>query len=176
MAELERRNFELRHEIENRVVSGTALKFGDIANIAGYFRERFSTGSLSIGEDPVMNVQHDRGRLLARKGAGLDVVSTVSSVQVRAQLPKTRIAEDALEMIGAGLLRGLSIEFQVREDEWTDDDVPLRTITDAELMGVAVVDKPAYPQSTLDDREARSILEAAYRKYDYPEQNRRWYI
>lgn len=174
MPELERRSFELRHdELENRIVSGTAIKFGDIANIAGVFRERFEPDSLKLS-DPVMNVQHDRGRLVARKGAGLNVLSDSSSIQIRAQLPQTRIADDALEMISAGLLRGLSIEFQVRGDSWTDDDVPLRTVTDAELTGVAIVDRPAYPQSTLD-REARSIL-AAYKKHDHPRQTRRWYL
>lgn len=158
--EYRRAALELRRSgREGRVLEGVVVRYGDTADIGGWFAERFEAGSIER-RDPTMNVQHDRGRLLAREGAGLSFTEAGPELLARADLPNTRIADDALELVNAGLLRGLSMEFVVRAEEWDETgDVPLRTIQRAELHGLAVVDKPAYAQSTLA-REARSILEA----------------
>ena len=161
----ERRTFELRQDADGRVISGTVIKYGDRANIAGEFLETFNADSLAL-RDPVLNIQHDRGRLLAREGAGLSFTPSGSELQVRADLPNTRIADDAIEMVKAGLLRGLSMEFVVTRADWDDSgDLPIRTISGAELHGIGLVDKPAYPQSTLAS-EARSILDARVNRPD----------
>ena len=63
-------------------------------------------------------------------------------------LPERRAqdARDAIALIRAGVIRGFSIEFVVPSggDSFRDD---LRTICEARLTGLALVDRPAYGDS-----------------------------
>ena len=49
-----------------------------------------------------------------------------------------------LALVEAGVLRGLSLEFQATTERWEGN---LRTIEAAKLSGVAVVDRAAYSDS-----------------------------
>ena len=142
--ELQRRYFLLRQSGE-RVIEGTALKYGDIADL--YFgKERFLPGAFSYG-DVILNVQHQRDRPLARTdGGGLEIINTREKLSIKATLPLTTEANDTLELIKGGVLRGLSIEF-VPEEEIKIDGV--NEIRKATLHGIAVVDTPAYPDSLI---------------------------
>ena len=137
---------------EGRVLEGTALVYGDVARI-GSRTERFLPGALGadVGSlDILMNVQHDRGRVLARTGGGgLVLTDTPTALEVRAELPETRESSDTLALIEAGVLRGISLEFQPLAER-TEGGV--RVITRARLAGLAVVDKPAYRASTVSAR------------------------
>jgi len=157
---VERRYCEVRLEPGegSRVLSGTVLRYGDVApSIGGVFSESVKRGGMKFG-DVTLNVQHDRGRLVSRTGAGMELSDTTTALTMRAELPPTRVAEDALEAVRAGLLRGLSVEMQVDRDEWTQQQgsLPLRIIHRARLVGLALVDTPAYPASTL----ARALVDA----------------
>ena len=138
---------------EGRVLEGTALAYGDLARI-GSRAERFLAGAFGAdvgGADILMNVQHDRGRVLARTGGGgLVLTDTPTALEVRAELPETRESTDTLALVAAGVLRGLSLEFQPLAERMEGG---VRVITRARLAGLAVVDKPAYPASTVEARE-----------------------
>ena len=167
---LEYRYAELRRDPgADRTVSGVVVRYGDTADIGGAFRETFKPGSLAI-RDATLNVQHRREMIVAREGAGLTFQDSSSELRLSATLPKTRIAEDALEAIDAGLLRGLSMEFLIREETWADGKPPMRTVSAATLRGVAIVDTPAFPQSKL--AEARALAES----FNPPTPERRWMI
>jgi len=148
----ERRYAELR--AEGRVLSGTVVRYGDRADLGG-FTEEFAGGAIQLRggrAGQVLNLQHDRAMPLARTGAGLDVAATASGVSFRAELPRTRLADDVLEGVAAGLYRGASIEFEARAADWQDGQVPHRIIREALMVGLAVVDTPAYPEAVLDAR------------------------
>ena len=103
------------------------------------------------GADILMNVQHDRGRVLARTGGGgLVLTDTSTALEVRAELPETRESStDTLALVAAGVLRGLSLEFQPLAERM---EAGVRVITRARLAGLAVVDRPAYPASKVAAR------------------------
>jgi len=156
---VERRYCEIRHDggSDSRVITGRVIRYGDIADL-GVFREIVEHGAFRW-DDVTLNVQHDRGRLIARTGAGLTLERRDADVMMRAELPPTRTGDDALEAVRAGLLTGLSVEMVVKRETWgagASDDRPVRHVTAAMVHGIGLVDRPAYPQSAV----AREALEA----------------
>ena len=71
-------------------------------------------------------------------------------LEVRAELDGSKDADEALRLVDAGELTGLSAEFVTLADRELSG---LRVIRDAELKGVAAVRSPGYP-STLERRQA----------------------
>ena len=155
---------ELRSEGE-RVISGTAIRYGDIATLP-WGKERFEAGAFDVRDaDIILNSQHDRKTPLARTGGGgLEVRDSSTALEIRAELPRTRAADDVLELVRAKVLRGLSIEFHELDGRMVDG---VRVVSRASLSAVGVVDKPAYPASLV--REMRSKLAAT----EHP-RRRRW--
>lgn len=131
-----------------RVLRGVLFRYGDRANLGG-FTEEIEPGAITVAPDARMNIQHRRELLLSRRGAGLEFTDTPTMLAVKASLPETRLANDVLESVRAGLHRGLSGEFVIREREWRGRH---RIVKRAELRSVAVVDNPAYPDSALEKR------------------------
>ena len=152
MAEREFRFCELRADASKRTLEGTLIRFDDTARIAGVFNERVQSGAFSY-EDVLLNLQHQRHIPLARSGPNLRISEDCQSLQLVATLANTAAANDALALVEAGVLRGFSSEFVVREDQWSNGGED-RLIIRATLYGVGVVDTPAYPKSTIDARAA----------------------
>ena len=145
----ERRYSELR--ADGRRLSGVVVRYGDIANVGGV-RERFMPGAFGPVEalDTILNVQHRRDRPIARTGGGgLDLMDGPDALRMAAELPTTREADDTLELVRTGVLRGLSVEF-VSRSERVEGGV--RVLARAGLAGLGVVDRPAYPSSTVASR------------------------
>lgn len=159
-APTEYRYIALRMEGE-RAVSGTVVHFNDEANIENVFRERISRNALRP-DDTILNLQHDRSKPLARLGGGLRFVELDDRLDLRAQVVSTPSGDEALALIQAGIIRGISVEMHVQRDEWRHSgvDMPLRTVHDAIMRGVSLVDRPAYPQSSIErceHEQARAI-------------------
>ena len=142
--EPERRFLECR--AEGRTIIGAALSYGDIA-VLPWGRERMVPGAFGDlhDADVVLNVQHRRDRPLARtQGGGLTLTDSTERLSITAELPATRDADDALELLRRRVLRGLSVEFHpVRERM----DGQTRVLERATLSGIGLVDRPAYPAS-----------------------------
>ena len=137
-----------------RVLSGVALRYGDVARIGGQ-REKFLPGSFPgvEGSDILLNRQHDRTRALARsQGGGLTVTDSPQALSIRAELPQTTDSDETLELVKRGVLRGLSIEFEALRESQENGT---RVVSEAKLHAVAVVDSGAYPQSTVEARQRR---------------------
>ena len=143
----ETRRAELRQE-GGRRLSGTAIRYGDVAQLP-WGRERIEARAFAPIGDVLLNGYHDRTTPLARTGAGLTLADSDSELSMRADLPETQGASDVLALVRAGVLRGLSIEFRATQERNEGD---LRIIERAELVGVGVVDSPAYPASTVEAR------------------------
>ena len=141
MTQTERRVVELRADPDGRRLSGRAMVYGEVSPS---FRERFEPGAFGdVGAaDVVLNVQHERGRALARTGGGgLVLTDGPDALRMAASLPQTREADDVLSLVRAGVLRGLSVEFRAIDEA---DEGGVRVIRRAELSGLAVVDRAAY--------------------------------
>ena len=137
-----------------RVLSGTALRYGDVARIGGQ-REKFLPGSFPDVEraDILLNRQHLRERPLARSnGGGLTVSDSPQALSIRAELPQTADSNETLELMKRGVLRGLSIEFEALR---ASQENGTRVVALAKLYAVAVVDSGAYPASTVEARQRR---------------------
>ena len=148
----ERRYAELRLEPEG-VLTGVVVRYGDQARLP-WGTERFQAGAFGdlAAVDATLNVLHDRARPLARTGgAGLELLDGADALELRAQLPETREAEDVVRLIKAGVLRGLSLEFAAEADRMEGGT---RIVERARVLGVAVVDRPAYPDSQVSARGA----------------------
>lgn len=153
---LERRAFEFRASDDGGTVEGIVIPYGQAARIAD-FTERFLPGSLSFG-DVIANRQHDRHRPLARTdGGGLSLTDSATELRARIELPDTADGRDVRELVRLGVLRGLSAEFRTLKDEWEGSQ---RTIREAQLTGLAIVDVPAYAGAGIEAREAVEWLKA----------------
>ena len=159
MAAIETRFSELRQDADGRLI-GTVLNYGDVASVGG-ISERFEPGAFGdvAGLDIVLNVQHERTRPIARTaGAGLTLSDSPESLTMAVELPDTADARDTLALVKAGVLRGVSLEFQAISERFEQG---VRIISDARLTGLAIVDKPAYSESTVQARQLESLRESA---------------
>lgn len=143
---LERRFCEVR--AEGRTLVGVGVRYGSVAAMP-WGEERIDAGAFAPVGDVILNLQHDRARALARTPETLRIEDTPTALRVEASLPATRDAEDALTLIRAGVLRGLSVEFRVRQER---TEGALRIIQKAHLVGIGLVDTPAYRDSEVAAR------------------------
>ena len=163
--EVQRRFFDCEIRVEGeRTLSGVAMRYGDIAKMPWGERERFEPGAFGDLKraDVVLNFQHERGRMLARSlGGGLSLLDTHTDLRLSADLPATRDADDALELVRAKVVRGFSVEFrptEVRYEKQKGQDTTV-VIEKAELRAIALVDRPAYPQSKVNPRQEESTMD-----------------
>ena len=146
---------EYRQTDKGVVVQGTAMPYNEDADIAGMFKERFLPGAFGDVEraDVVVNVQHDRGRPLARSGndGGLVLHDGPTALRAEVLLPDTTEGRDTAVLLKRGVLAGFSVEFRIDEkdgESWQGDS--LRVISRAELRGIVIVDRPAYDAATAE--------------------------
>ena len=156
MPEWERRYFELRADTDRRLLEGTALVYGDVAKTRNG-EESFEPGAFGDVTDLnhiILHFQHERSRPLARTdGGGLVLTDSAERLEISATLPKTRDADDALELVVTRVLRGLSIEFLATRE---GRQGTRRIIRSALLGGLGLVDIPAYKGSTVEARAEES--------------------
>ena len=132
---------ELR--IAGRTLTGTAIRYGDVSP---QFRERFEPGAFGEVRAIDLNLQHDRAVVLMR---GATLSDSPVALSVRATLPIVRDGTGALALVRRRVLNGLSIEFNSLAQRM---DGGIRVIERAELTGLALVDRGAYPGSTVEIR------------------------
>ena len=141
--QVEQRFAEFR--TDGDTVAGPLMVYGDEARF-GEWRERFLPGAFKIGEDVIANLQHDRAKPVARTGAGLILSDGPASLSAAITFPDTAYAREARELVAAKIIRGFSIEFRAIKEEFQQR---VRIVREAELIGLALVDRPAYPASAI---------------------------
>ena len=154
MSDAERRFAEFRYDAERGVIEGVAIRYGDRAHFGEGFTEEFRAGAFGQLGDVISNLQHDRARPVARTGAGLSLSDGADALRVAITLPDTSYAREARELVAARILRGFSVEFRASRDFFEERH---RVIESAELLGVALVDRPAYPDSVIAERWRASL-------------------
>jgi len=157
-----------------------------------YFYERIERGAfkriLGTNPDVVCTVNHDSNVVLGRTASGtLRLRENDNGLEFEVDLPSTTAGNDTYESVQRGDLNAMSFAFTVQdermchysEEEFEEDEegirgkvkrtvkVIVRTIRDfADLIDVAIVTRPAYPQTSVDPRnmlvaaEVRSRVEA----------------
>ena len=159
--DVQHRFYELRFDEEERRVTGTAMRYGDVAELPWGEKERFDRGAFGDVDriDATLNVQHERGRPVARtRGGGMTLQDSAGALTIDAVLPDTTDANDVVKNIRAKILRGLSVEFY---PETTRLENGVTVIEKAVLRGIAIVDRPAYNDSKLQPREQPDMDEKA---------------
>ena len=144
---LEYRFAALEVRAAGAAIEGVAMPYGREADIAGMFRESVDPGAFGEIGDVILNKMHDRGDPIARTGGGgLDLTDTADRLTLRADIPDYR--EDIKDMVARGILRGLSVEMEVKAEDWPEPD--RRIIRAAVLHGVGLVDRAAYGEATAE--------------------------
>ena len=142
-------------ETDGRTLVGTVIRYGDVSTKNTYGGpETFESGAFGdVGAlDTILNYQHNRQRPLARtNGGGLVLQDDSDALRIAATLPETRDADDALELVEKGVLRGFSTEFVSRQEM---DKNGVRTIRQAALPGIGLVDRPSYLDSVIAEIRA----------------------
>ena len=139
-----RQGVELR--ADGRTLIGAAIRYGDVSPS---HRERFEPGSLIVSPDLAPTLGHRTGRVLAY-GDDVRVEDRADALIVSAHLPRTATADLALAGVRSGRYRGWSVEFQARRE--SRDAEGIRVVERANLPGLALVDHPSYPGSTVEAR------------------------
>ena len=113
--------------------------------------EMFLPGALRFSERGVfLDCLHQREKPIARTdGGGLTLVDTEFELRFEANVAKTQVGKDTLELVRRNILRGSSVEFVCEEDEIRSG---VRVIKKALLTRIGVVDVPAYENSTVNVR------------------------
>ena len=146
---MEKRFFEIREMGDERRFAGVAIPYNTKTRI-GHFEEEFLPRSLKTSGEVRLNFQHDRKRPLCvnKKNGGLILTDTDTELRAEIDLPPTQEGKDSRELIKRGVITGLSVEFRAIVDEWRGNS---RTIHKAELLGLALVDRPQYAGATLEE-------------------------
>ena len=132
-------------------VHGVAVRYGDTA-MTWRGAERVRAGAFGDVStlDVILNRQHDRSFPLARtRGGGLELRDSATALAFTADLVPTEQGRDALALVRTGVLQGASLEFWDRELQARGDATE---VTGADLVGIGLVDRPAYQASEIQLR------------------------
>ena len=141
-----------------RTLTGVGMRYGDVAP---GFRERFEPGGLVGMTDPfVLVLQHDRDLVIATTADTLRVTDGPTAFEARAELEPDSAA---LVLVRSGSLGGMSVGFTAHREH--RDRTGLRVVEQYEFKHLALVDRPAYPASTVEVRARWNAYEriARYR-------------
>lgn len=168
----ERRFFEVRaapvEVAGERILTGLAVPYGAVAILPRGRRERFEAGAARSSGEALLNLQHAPTILLAREPDGLTFEQSDAGLRFRAVLADTQDAADAVKLVEARVIRGVSVEFRSVRERF--DMSGVRSLQDALVSGLALAARPIYQGTTVEVVEAR-MLEAPV---GWPSRRRVW--
>lgn len=113
--------------------------------------EMFSTGALTWPADGIMlREMHNRQAPIIR----FTPETVGAEVRVAIALPDTSRGRDAAVGVRNGTYKGLSVEFQSKQETRR---AGLRYVMAAELVGAGLVDDPSYTGATIEVRQADMV-------------------
>ena len=147
-------------EHDERTLVGR-MPYGEVAavGVPVQFHETIRPGAFGAIGDVILNTLHSRTIPLARTGGGgLEIEDTDKALTFRAVLPRTSAADDALELVRAGVMRGISIEMRVKhQNVAAGPQGRVRVVERAELVGIALADRPVYQETSIGARFMATI-------------------
>lgn len=173
MSDLERRFTPGTVEVvraanDKKSIGGYAAKFMKQSRNLGGFVEQIDLRAFnkSRGDgwpDVLARYNHDDNMLLGTTGAGTLRLS-VDEVGLFYEVDPPQARADVLELVARGDVGKSSFAFRVMGDgdEWglNDLDIPLRTLTNVQLVDVAPVNTPAYLDTTTGLRSLAKHMDA----------------
>lgn len=162
-----RRDTEVRN-LDSRTVGGYASVFGKRSSNLGGFVEVVDTRAFNKSQgdgwpDVVARFNHDDAFILGTtRGETLRLAVDTEGLRYEVDVPQTR--QDVLELVQRGDVAKSSFAFRTKGDSWgtTEDGFPLRTLESVQLVDVAPVTVPAYPDSSAGLRSLAEFKEADF--------------
>lgn len=115
------------------------------------FTETISKGAFRNlnSNDIKLYYNHDKSMPLARTQNGtLTLTEDEKGLKFRAELPNTTLGNDVRELLRVGTLTGeMSFGFIATREKWNEKK-DQRTVTEADLYEISVVQDAAYPQTS----------------------------
>lgn len=150
------------------IVEGYAAVFNEPTNIADVFMEVIAPGAfrsaLSRGDDTEFLINHG-GLPLARSTAGnLTMTEDDKGLFIRAELdPSDPDVQRIVPKMRGKMLDQMSFAFQATGQRWdaSGTGMDVRTITDVMLYDVSIVNRGAYPQTSIAMRSYEVAKAAA---------------
>ena len=148
--ELETRSFgavELRAAPDGRTLSGVVVPY---STVSPSHHETFMPGSVRTAPRGVVNAAHDRSRAISGWPGAVEFREAPEGLEATISLDDTEEARAAVEEVRAGKLNAFSVEFNRAKSSTVGG---IRQITDAVLVGLAVVSAASYPGTRVELRE-----------------------
>lgn len=148
-------------------VSGRAVVYDSLSEDLGGFREKFAKGALertlSEQRDVGLLYSHDSAAVLATTRAGnLQLTDGADGLEIEAELD---LADPDVQRLAskmdAGTVDKMSFGFRAVRDRWNEKDdrgLPVRTVTEAQLIETSAVWLPAYTATHVEGRAGLADL------------------
>lgn len=157
---------EVRARDERRSIGGYAAVFGKLSRNLGGFVEQVLPDAFnrSRGQDwpeVIARHNHDDNLLLGTAAAGTLKLRT-DDVGLEYEVTPPEARSDILELVERGDVRHSSFAFRTIEDDWAQSEqgYPMRSLVSVQLVDVAPVVSPAYPDATAGLRSLASRFDA----------------
>lgn len=138
----------------NRTITGYAAKFDKLSHNLGGFVERvapsFFNKARADGWPGVLARYNHKDDFLLGTTASRTLRLSTDKIGLAYEVDPPQSMGYVVELIQRGDVRQSSFAFRAIEDEWTlsESGYPLRTLHSGQIMDVAPVARPAYPDTT----------------------------
>lgn len=158
-------------------VSGYVNKNGSVSEVLSEDNQIFQetilpqafTEALNQGQEICFYLEHDPNQILATtKNGSLSLNQDNVGLHMQATIVPTSDGNNAYTLIKSGIISNMSFGFFVLDDIWNyDTEVPLRTVTELDLLEVSAVKNPAYTSSEINARSKNSDKKVNIRGLSY---------
>jgi|DEB0MinimDraft_6_1074348.scaffolds.fasta_scaffold87141_1 hypothetical protein len=170
---------EMTVEDEKRTIVGYAVKWNELSEQLGFFREKFSKGAF---KDSLLDKQqmalwnHNTDVVLgSTRNQTLRLSEDELGLRFEIDLANTTQANDIYELVKRGDINGVSFGFYAELEDWEDrSDTAVRTINRADLIEISPTPFPAYSQSEVNVRSLEERYQEFKKKSEEEDKNNEW--
>jgi len=170
---------EMTVEDEKRTIVGYAVKWNELSEQLGFFREKFSKGAF---KDSLLDKQqmalwnHNTDVVLgSTRNQTLRLSEDEVGLRFEIDLANTTQANDIYELVKRGDINGVSFGFYAELEDWEDrSDTAVRTINRADLIEISPTPFPAYSQSEVNVRSLEERYQEFKKKSEEDDKNNEW--
>lgn len=170
LVEIQKRSFAVRElravaSGEKRTIVGHAAVYDQPSDpIGGWFTEIVRPGAFADTlrtADVRCLFNHDANFVLGRTKSGtLRLRDGAKGLEIECDIPDTQVGNDVYASIQRADIDQMSFSFMTRSDRWTfgaADALPVRELLLLDLVDVAPVTFPAYPQTDVGTRSMDAL-------------------